>query len=140
MRSTATGPKASPIKRNPGARRRDGHLPDCLSPALRVRKVGAPQHFPQQPCEQCAAARAAPAIVTHVRGLTEHTTEPVESSRPRNPLGGRLHARLDLPPEGVDARVPLLRDFLEGLVGLLLKDLELGAGDEVGDLAADLWA
>ena len=37
--------------------------------------------------------------------------------------------RLDLAPEGVDAGVPLVRDLLEGLVGLPLHHLELGAGD-----------
>jgi hypothetical protein len=43
---------------------------------------------------------------------------------------------VNLPPEGVDTGVPLLRDLLEGLVGLLLHDLEPRAGDQFGDGAA----
>ncbi len=49
-------------------------------------------------------------------------------------------ACLDLLPEGVDARVPLVRDLLEGLVGLLLHHLELGAGNELGNGAAEFRA
>ncbi len=36
-------------------------------------------------------------------------------------------ARLDLPPEGVDQAVELVRDLLERLVGLLLEHLKAGA-------------
>jgi hypothetical protein len=43
----------------------------------------------------------------------------------------------DLAPEGVD---PGVRDLLEGLVGLLLHDLEPGARDPVGDGAAEFRA
>jgi hypothetical protein len=55
-------------------------------------------------------------------------------------LRARSGSRLDLPPEGVHAGVPLVRNLLEGLVGLFLQDLEAGAADKVGDLTADLWA
>jgi hypothetical protein len=51
--------------------------------------------------------------------------------------------QLDLAPEGVDPGVPLVGDLLEGLVGLLLhdlEDLEAGARDPVGDGAAQLRA
>jgi len=43
---------------------------------------------------------------------------------------------VNLPPEGVDTGVPLLRDLLKGLLGLLLHHLEQGIGDQLGDGAA----
>jgi hypothetical protein len=50
--------------------------------------------------------------------------------------GGRVHVA----PEGVDAGVPLIGRLLEGLVGFLFHDLEAGAGDQLGDGAAELGA
>src|SRR5687767_11637136 len=52
----------------------------------------------------------------------------------------RSAACVDLAPEGVDAGVPLGGHLLEGLVGLLFHELEAGAGDQVGDGAAELRA
>src|SRR3712207_37979 len=49
-------------------------------------------------------------------------------------------AGFDVAPEGVDARVPVVRDLLERLVGFLFHDLEAGAGDQLGDGAAQLGA
>jgi hypothetical protein len=48
--------------------------------------------------------------------------------------------RLNFPPEGVDAGIPLVRDLLEGLMGLLLHDLEPGARDQLRNGAAELRA
>src|SRR3712207_6078426 len=48
-----------------------------------------------------------------------------------------LASCLNSPPEGIDTGVPLLRDLLEGLVGLLFHYLEPGAGDQLGDGAAE---
>lgn len=50
--------------------------------------------------------------------------------------GRRLNPGLDLPPECIDAVVPLVRYLLEGLVGLLLHGFEPGVGDQLGDGAA----
>jgi hypothetical protein len=47
---------------------------------------------------------------------------------------------LHLAPEGVHAGAPLVRDLLEGLMGLLLHHLEAGAGDQFGDGATELRA
>jgi hypothetical protein len=47
---------------------------------------------------------------------------------------------LDLPPEGIDARVPLVRYLLEGLMCLFLHDLELRAGNKLGNGATEFRA
>jgi hypothetical protein len=48
---------------------------------------------------------------------------------------GRLSFGVDVPPEHVDATVPLVWDLLEGLVGLFGEYFEPGAGDGVGHAA-----
>jgi hypothetical protein len=45
--------------------------------------------------------------------------------------------RLDFAPEGIDAGVELVRDLLEGLVGLAGHDLEARARDCLGDESAE---
>jgi WD40 repeat protein len=55
--------------------------------------------------------------------------------RPQS-LGALSGAGFEVAPEGVDARVPEVGHFLEGLVRLLLHELEPGAGDQFGDGAA----
>ena len=58
--------------------------------------------------------------------------------------GGRkrhdLRSVLYLAPEGVDAGVPVVGRLLEGLMGFLFHNLELGSWDQLGDGAAELRA
>lgn len=82
--------------------------------------------------------RVTRAITVFAEARHAHPIRPALAGYPAMPFGGEMRGsprpsvstpQLNLAPEGIDASVPLVRDLLEGLMGLLLHNLEPGVGD-----------